>query len=346
MTTRARTEAWSSATLREEKFWPIDLFTRSLTLLVANKLGVFEQLAGGPRPLVDIATNSGADLKGMRILLDALVVLEYLKKTGELYENENDTTLYMTKGSREYIGTRLLHIYDGLDRWLRLEDLVRHGQKYKYRLPEFHKTPAEQKKRTREFTIGLSESSRSTAALVAKMLDLRGVKDLLDVGGGAGTYSIEFVRKQPKLRAVVFELPIPARVAREQAKAAGLEKRIRVEIGDFLSHNLGKQVYDAVFLSNIIHNLSADDNRRLLEKAWVSLRSGGRIIVKDMMPNDRRDGPYYPLIFALTMLMFTDSGDTYSEAEVRRWLKEIGFVRLSRKTVIRGENSILIGWKK
>jgi len=65
-----------------------------------------------------------------------------------------------------------------------------------------------------------------------------------------------------------------------------------------------------------------------------------------MMPNDRRDGPYYPLIFALTMLMFTESGDTYPEFEVRGWLRQAGFSRISRKTVIPGESSILIGHKK
>jgi cyclopropane fatty-acyl-phospholipid synthase-like methyltransferase len=324
----------------------MDLFTRALTLMVANKLGVFDALAKGGRGAVQAARSLKCDPKGMRILLDALVALEYLKKVQGRYENERDTALYLTKESEQYLGTRLLHTYDGLARWLRLEDLVRHGQTYKNRLPEFRKSLSERKKSAREFALGLEQSSRSTAALVADTLDLTAVGDLLDLGGGAGTYSMAFARKWPFIRPVVFELPVPARVAGRQVKQAGLAGRVRVKVGDFLADDLGENTYDAVFASNIVHNLSENENKMLLRKVWRALRSGGRIIVKDMMPNDRRDGPYYPLIFALTMLMFTESGDTYSVSQVTEWLREAGFAGISRKTVVPKESTILLGRKK
>ncbi len=341
-----KTLAWSPATLRQEKFWPIDLFTRALVLLTANKLGIFESLAGGPRELDFIAKRLRADVKGTRILLDTLVALEYVRKGDGLYENEPDTARYMTRASDQYIGTRLIHTYEGLGRWLRLEDMVRHGQNYKNKLPEFQKSGTQLKKTTKEFTLGLDQSSRESAVLAADMLNLKGVRTLLDLGGGAGTYSTAFARKWPSLKATVFELPVPAKVAKQQAKKRGMQERVSVKIGDFLLDDIGSENYDAVFLSNIVHNLSPKDNLKVLKKSWRALRNGGRIFIKDMMPNDRRNGPYYPLIFALTMLMFTDAGDTYKESEVTGWLREAGFARISKRTFIRGESSILTGYKK
>jgi predicted O-methyltransferase YrrM len=346
MPNKLQIDPWSPVSLRDEKFWPINLFTRALTLFVANKLGVFRLLAAGPKEPAAIAKKLKTDPKGMRILLDALVALQYVKKNNKMYENEKDTERYLTEESDQYLGTRFLHAYAGLSQWLRMEDLVRCGQKYKHKLPEFQKSAAEQRKSARDFTIGMNESSKATAALVSDMLELGDAVDMLDLGGGAGTYSIAFAKKWPSLRPVVFDLPIPARVAREVIREAGVSDRVSVKAGDFLTDDLGEKAYDVVFLSNIIHNLSIDENRVVLKKIWRALRRDGRVFIKDMMPNDGRDGPYYPLIFALTMLMFTEAGDTYSTSQVKEWLKEGGFTRIGQRIIIRGESTLLCGFKK
>jgi predicted O-methyltransferase YrrM len=227
-----------------------------------------------------------------------------------------------------------------------LEDLVRKGQRHKRKLPEFKTTETRERQRVKQFAIGLHESSRETAALVAGMLDLEGVGDLLDLGGGAGSYSMAFAQAKPELKVTLFELPIPAGVARKFVREAGLEDRIRIRRGDFLRDDLGRERYDAVFMSNVIHLLCPDDNRKLIRKAYRSLRAGGKIVVKDMMANAERDGPFYSLYFALTMLMFTDDGDTYAFSDVKQWMGEAGFERIRRRTVIPHESYMLIGNKK
>jgi predicted O-methyltransferase YrrM len=339
-------DPWGLTSLRDEKFSPMDLFTRSLVLLAANELGVFECLSDGPLALDDIAARLKTDPKGTRILLDALVVLRYLKKSGDRYGNRSDTARYLTRGSPEFAGTRFLHSYHGLARWLRLGDLVRKGQKHKHRLPEFQSSEAEERRREKSFALGLNESSRKTAQLVARKLDLSGVAEMLDLGGGAGAYSISFAKRWPSLRPVVFELPVPAKVARGQVKEARLGNRISVRTGDFLKGDLGREAYDAVFMSNIIHIYSVDDNRKIIRKVHRALRPGGRIFIKDMIVNEGRDGPFYPVMFALTMLMFTDEGDTYTRPQVSGWLREAGFTRIGYRVVIPHESSILTGYKK
>lgn len=41
--------------------------------------------------------------------------------------------------------------------------------------------------------------------------------------------------------------------------------------------------------------------------------------------NDERTEPLPALIFAVTMLVGTEEGDTFSFNEIRRWLEEAGF---------------------
>jgi len=339
-------DPWKPAAKREEKFAPQGTFIRALVLFVANEVGVFERLSGGPLDAEQIARRMKANRKGARVLLDALVALKYLKKSGDLYENEPDTARYLTEDSPEYVGTMLSHSYHSMRRWLRLEDMVRKGQKHRHTLPEFQATDAAERKRVRKFTVGLDQSSQGTAALVADILDLDGVETLLDLGGGGGTYSIAFARKWKSLRPTIFEASAPARIARAQAKEAGLSKRIGVIAGDFLEDDLGSERYDAVFVSNIIHIYSAAKNKQIIRKVHRALRRGGMIVIKDMLVDDGRDGPYYPLMFALTMLMFTDEGDTYTFSEVSDWLREAGFARVRRRTVIPRETFLLVGKKK
>jgi 16S rRNA G1207 methylase RsmC len=58
------------------------------------------------------------------------------------------------------------------------------------------------------------------------MLDLRGVKSLLDLGGGSGDVSFVLLRKQHDLASVVVDVENVCRVGREIATENGLEKRI------------------------------------------------------------------------------------------------------------------------
>ena len=49
----------------------------------------------------------------------------------------------------------------------------------------------------------------------------------------------------------------------------------------------------------------------------------------DMIPNDQRTGPAFPIFFAINMLANTSDGDTFTRAEYSAWLKEAGFGRIA-----------------
>ena len=75
-------------------------------------------------------------------------------------------------------------------------------------------------------------------------------------GGGSGAYSIAFAQANPELRADLLDLASVQPIAERHIRAAGVEDRVQVRVGDLRTDRLGEG-YDLVFVSAICHMLSA-----------------------------------------------------------------------------------------
>ncbi|MDP3789539.1 MAG: methyltransferase, partial [Candidatus Omnitrophota bacterium] len=114
--------------------------------------------------------------------------------------------------------------------------------------------------------------------------------------------------------------------------------------GDYNNDDFGKG-YDLVFLSAVIHKNSPEQNRALIRNSACALRGNGRIVIQDFIMGEDRTRPQWGAFFALNMLVATESGDTYTESEVRAWLKEAGFTGIVRKDTKFG-TALIIGKKR
>ena len=63
-----------------------------------------------------------------------------------------------------------------------------------------------------------------------------------------------------------------------------------------------------------------------------------------MIPNEDRSGSMFAVTFALTMLINTEHGDTYTLGEYRLWLEEAGFTGLET-TEIGTDSPMLVARK-
>ena len=68
---------------------------------------------------------------------------------------------------------------------------------------------------------------------IAGSYDLSRFKQLLDIGGASGTYTIAFLRKNPDMNAVIFDLHDVIGLAKKQIRKEGLHGRVRFAAGDF-----------------------------------------------------------------------------------------------------------------
>jgi cyclopropane fatty-acyl-phospholipid synthase-like methyltransferase len=180
-------------------------------------------------------------------------------------------------------------------------------------------------------------ASAGAPAMIAK-LDLSKTSGVLDVGGGSGAYAMAFVRAKDDITVTIFDLPNVISLAREYVASEALLDRINFIEGDYNKNGFGKG-YDLVFFSAIIHINSQKKNQSLMDKAVKALNSGGQIVIQDFIMDKERITPPFGAFFALNMLVGTEDGDTYTEAEVKSWLKKSGLTDIRR---LEGEGPVSI----
>ena len=77
---------------------------RARALATAVELDLFTHIAAGKRTVMDIAGAAGASQRGIANLLDALVAIDYLRKTGSRYSLLPKSATFLVRGKKTYIG--------------------------------------------------------------------------------------------------------------------------------------------------------------------------------------------------------------------------------------------------
>jgi hypothetical protein len=296
---------------------------------VAVKLKLFEWLAGGPLGADELAAATGCDPRAFTMLTNAMVALGLLDKSTEGFGLTLSSRRFLLSSSPEYFGGMILFDEAIFPLWSRLEDSIRSGKPA--RTPDmFQHTPEE----TRRFIRAMDSlvRARGDAVWMAENVDLGGVGAIADIGGGPGTYLIEFMRRLPKLRGAILDLPATLAVSREiLAERNSVTPRIELIQYDYRSHELPPG-FDAIFLSNIIHSEDEATNRALLGRCYRGLPAGGMVILKDHVMNADLTEPAAGALFSLYLLLTTPGRD-YSFDEIAQWLRESGFADIRRRAL-------------
>lgn len=174
----------------------------------------------------------------------------------------------------------------------------------------------------RRLTLALAGRARIVAPLLAQRVPLDGARQLLDVGGGTGIYSIAWLQQHPRLRAVVWDRPEVLKVAREMAALYGVADRLEAVPGDMF-RDPAPAGCDVVLLSNVLHDWDVPECRALVRRCADALPPGGRLLLHDVFLNDALDGPLAVALYSAALFSLTE-GRAYSPAEYRAWLTEAG----------------------
>ncbi|MER3425518.1 MAG: hypothetical protein C4293_22050 [Nitrospiraceae bacterium] len=105
---------------------------------------------------------------------------------------------------------------------------------------------------------------------------------------------------------------------------------------DFLKDEIPGR-YDVIWFSNVLHIYSPAENKQLFRKMTAALTPGGRLLIQDAFLLDHNGlYPQEANLFAVTMLLFTEAGNTYSLHETAEWLREVGFQKIRPLTLKNG----------
>ncbi len=276
-------------------------FFKSKVLLTAVRLDVFNIIGETGLSAGDISAKINSNVCATESFLDAIVSLNLLQKDNDKYFNREEGKEIFINGRDRYIGDIVILQDVMWDAWSRLSDSVISGEPA--RKPDMFQA---EKNETRNFITAMHNTAMSVAPIISREINLSDCKTMIDLGGGAGTYSVFFCTGNSNLKATILDLPGTLKITKELIVNSSVADRIKLIEGDFNKEIKGQ--YDVAFLSNIIHGEGEQENIALIRRVYNALNSGGKIIIQDFILDNGKASRFFPDSFALNMLLFTEKG--------------------------------------
>ncbi len=306
----------------------------------AIELEVFTRIAEGLSTADELAAACRCAPRGMRILLDALTVLDLLHKHEGHYSLTRDSAIYLDRHSPEYLGDciEFQHSPFMQSAFLHFTDAVRKGGAVTE--PEGTMAP--------EHPVWLHYARAMTPLAMPqarKCADVAGpVESVLDIAAGHGMFGITILQQFPNARCLAVDWANILTLAQENAAGAGVSARYETRPGSAFDVDLGAH-HDLALLPNILHHFDPEGCHALLRRVHAALRPGGRLFVVEMIPHEDRVHPSAPAWFATMMLATTLAGDAYTLSEYSAMLDTAGFSAPEVHPVPSSARSLLVSIK-
>jgi SAM-dependent methyltransferase len=304
----------------------------------AHDLGVFAELANGPRSSEELARHLDTDLRTTRILLDALYAYEVLEReraadrTLRYVLTEEMRACLLPGGLFSLVGKITYDRNVAWGAWRDLAQAVRTGGRDttgQLRENQISQTDYQ------SLAGGINFWAPPIVEILAQGLKGFGWSDgrnrkMLDVGCGTGLYSQLLLSHFPSLEATGLDAESIVPVAMEQSRRLGVEDRFAVEACDFWKSAWGDS-FDVVFFANIFHLQTSEQAQELTGLAAKALAEDGLVVIVDHIvdaerkvatPQDR-----FAILFAASMTA-TGGGDAYTLEDYDEWFARSGLKRV------------------
>ncbi len=262
----------------------------SAALGAAMELGVSWSLAKKPLSAADVAQSLNIPLNRCHHWLQILCKIGLLENTAAGYAPSiiareailnvlsQDTWAFQAREERDsslFVRDLALNISKPMSTW----------QTRNLTPPDYLQRIQQDPGYAARFTRKLYEIHCPLAEQLANLLDLRGVKSLLDLGGGSGVVSFALLRKQHDLTSVVVDVENVCQAGREIASENQLEKRITYLAADFLQDDLPTG-FDMVMLCDV-----GSFSDILFRRIYDVLNLKGHLVIVDKFASSRTSAP-------------------------------------------------------
>ena len=294
----------------------------------ALELGIFDAIHRGAHDLKEIAEKIEASQKGTRVLLDALVVMDFIRKKEYKYYLTPESELFLVSDKSTCLADFVLlhkeYIY-GL--WSHLNEAVKSGTGKRNSEPE------EKERFYSRLVRGLFILNYPLGRWLVEVLGIGKVAQylrILDIAAGSAPWSIAMAEANPESQVTAVDFPEVLEVTKGYVKRHGLEKQFKYISGDVNKLNFGEGNYDIAILGNICHSQGTEYTQKLFSKVYSCLRTEGEIIIIDTIPDEERSSPFFPVLYAVLIFLNTPDGDTFTFSQLKEYLLRTGFTNIRR----------------
>ncbi len=188
------------------------------------------------------------------------------------------------------------------------------------------------------FNRAMTGLSAAVAPAIAEACDLEGVKIVADLAGGHGLLLSAFLKREPALKGILFDLPNVIEGAGALLEVEGVKDRVQLVAGDFFqSVPEGADLYT---LKHIIHDWDDAKSVAILLKVREAMQSGARVAVIEMVVPEGNE-PSHSKILDLQMMVM-ENGKERTEAEYRALFEAAG-LKLTRIVPTKSPYSLVEG---
>lgn len=258
----------------------------SQAVSVVATLGIADLLVGGPRSAEELAAASSAHADSLYRLLRALASVGIFTETEERRFALTPLAECLRSDAPDSMRNwaRLFSVPLFWRSWGELLHSVKTGEtglKRVFGMADPFGFLSEHPEDAAVFDGAMNDLSRNHGPAIAEAYDFGQFSKILDVGGGHGALLISILRRYPRPRGVVFDLPHVIRGAEAEIRQAGLSDRCETVGGDlFESVPTGA---DAYLLKSIVHGFSDERALPILQNVRSGIRPEGRLLLVDFV---------------------------------------------------------------
>lgn len=248
-------------------------------LFEALKLDIFSYL-DEPTILEEFLKSTNYDKENTKYFLSALLSCGYIEKNNLTYCNTKCSKLYLSKNSSKYIGKAIL-FREKLGSISNIGDKVKDnslGQNDKLDFSELAEIVHDEM----YVTGRVDDFNREIKQLFSDKY--RNYK-VLDLGGGSGVLSIEFIRNFPNSTAYVFETSEVACISKKIIEKNDMQDKIFVLEGDFNVDAIGDG-YDLIIASGIFNFVNMDITEFICKLSDALVLNGHLLIIGSFFENE------------------------------------------------------------
>jgi ubiquinone/menaquinone biosynthesis C-methylase UbiE len=300
-------------------------FWISRAIFAACELNLADYLSSGPKSVKELAELSKTDETNLYRLMRALAGEGIFRELpGKVFVNTKLSSAL--KDGDNSMKNMILHQFGetGMILFTHFTDCIRTGEGNARKLlggaafEYLEKNPAKNK----IYNKSMDDSSRMVALALLSAYDFKGIKTLVDVGGGHGILLETILEKYPGINGILFDQSHVVDCAKEATRDLAIKDRLRIVDGNFFTDNPPKA--DAYFMKNILHAFSDDDCMKILRKIHSVMTADGKLIILETLPAPDNK-PAFGKLVDLVMMTGTDGGKERTAEEFSELLHRSGF---------------------